>query len=287
MSTISSPVRGALWMSVAVVSFCAMAIASRELMRHMGTFEVLFFRTGVSLVLLLALVPRIGIATLRTAQLGVQVWRNLFHFGGQAAWVYSLSVLPLALVFAIEFTIPVWTAALAAVFLGERMNGARIVMLALGLIGVLIILRPGVGVIQPAALIMLLGAVGFSVQMIGTKKLSRTDSPYAVLFWMSVIQSPICLVAAWPHWVMPQASDMPWILIIGCGNFAAHYCLTRAMKLADASVVVPIDFFRLPLIALIGAWAYGEPLDPMIMVGAAIIFVGTYLSLLQESKRKI
>ena len=272
-------------MSGAVFAFCAMALASRELTRHMGLFEILFFRTGIALLILLAFLPRIGRATLKTQQPVVQVWRNGFHLLGQAAWVYSLSVLPLAMVFAIEFTLPVWTALLATLFLGERMNGARLVMLLCGIAGVLVILRPGMQEIQPAALIMLLGAFGFAVQMIGTKRLSRTDSPWAVLFWMSVLQSPLCLAVAWPGWVTPDWSHLPWLIAIGCGHFAAHYCITRSLKLADASVVVPVDFFRLPLIAIVGAIAYGEPLDPMVMLGAVIIFVGTYFGLARESRR--
>jgi len=280
----SSALRGALWMSGAVLSFCAMAIAARQLLRHMGTFEILFFRTALSMLIVLPLAMRAGLATLRTRRIGTHLWRNLFHFGGQAAWVYSLGVLPLAMVFAIEFTVPIWVAGLAVLFLGERLNRGRLAMLALGLAGVLIILRPGSGAVQPAALVMLLGAVGFAVQMIGTKRLSSTDSALAVLFWMSVIQSPVCLAMALPGWVAPVAADLPWIVAIACGHFTAHYCLTRALKAADAMVVVPIDFFRLPLIAVVGAAFYGEPFDPAVMLGAALMFAGTYYSLSRESR---
>ena len=115
-----------------------------------------------------------------------------------------------------------------------------------------------------------------------TKRLSSTDSALAVLFWMSVMQTPISLVAAVPQWVTPVAADAPWILGIGAGSFTAHYCMTRAMKLVDAMVAVPIDFIRLPLIAVVGALAYGEAFDPLVIVGAAIIFAGTYYSISRE-----
>src|SRR5207253_1401075 len=181
-------------------------------------------------------------------------------------------------------TMPVWTALLAAAFLGERLTQGRLVQLVLGLVGVAIILRPGLGQFHPAALVMLLGSLFYAANMIFTKRLSATDTALSVTFWMSAVQMPITFVAAVPAWVMPVAADLPWILAIGAGSFAAHYSMTRAMKLADATVVVPVDFIRLPLIAVVGALLYGEPFDPMVIVGAAIIFAGTYYSLSREQR---
>ena len=281
----SKTLRGVLWMSGAVLSFCAMAIAARQLLAHLGTFEILFFRTGVALLIVLAFALRTGVSTLRTRRFGLHLWRNVVHLGGQASWVYAIGALPLATVFAIEFTSPIWTAVLAVLFLGEHMNRGRAVMLALGLAGVLVILRPGAGVFQPAALVMLAGSLFFAIQFIGTKKLSATESPMAVLFWMSVIQTPFCLAAALPGWTAPVPADLPWILAIGAGSFTAHYCMTRAMKLADAMVIVPVDYFRLPLIAVVGAAFYGEAFDPMVFLGAGMIFAGVWFSLARENRR--
>lgn len=278
----SATLRGVLWMSGAVLSFCAMAIAARELLRHMGIFEIVFFRTAVALLIVMTLVLRTGSATLRTRLIGVHLWRNLFQLGGQTSWVYAIGALPLATVFAIEFTSPIWTAVLAALMLGERMNLGRMVMLVLGFAGVLVILRPGFAIVHPAALVMLFGSLCFAVQMIGTKRLAGTDSPMAVLFWMSMIQTPVSFVAALPGWSAPALQDLPWIAVIGCGNVTAHYCLTRSMRLADASVVVPVDFFRLPLIAVVGAVFYAEAFDPAVILGAVMIFAGTWFSLSRE-----
>jgi drug/metabolite transporter (DMT)-like permease len=279
-----STARGVLWMSGAVLSFCAMAIAARELLNRMGIFEILFFRTGVAFLIVLAFMLREGAGKVRTHRLGMHVWRNLFHFGGQAAWVFSIGVLPLATVFAIEFTMPLWTALLAALFLGEKMNRGRLVMLVLGMAGVLVILRPGSGFFQPAALVMLAGAMCFALHMVITRPLARTDAPLAVLFWMSVLQTPFALAAALPAWSTPQAAELPWIAILGIGSFTAHYCLTRAVQVADATSVVPVDFFRLPLIAVVGALFYAEPFDPFVMLGAALMFAGTYYSVARERR---
>ncbi|TAK83666.1 MAG: DMT family transporter [Betaproteobacteria bacterium] len=280
-----NPLRAALWMSGAVLSFSFMAVAVRELLRHMEVFEILFLRTLVTLLLVLAALPSTGIAPLRTRLFWSHFWRAMMHLGGQVCWIYAIAALTLATVFAIEFTMPVWVALLALLVLGERLNQGRVVMLILGLAGIAIILRPGAGAFHPAALVMVLGSVFYAGNMIMTKRLSATDAPISVLFWMSVVQIPPTLATALPHWVAPQLSDLPWAVVIGSGSFIAHYSLTRAMKLGDATLVVPIDFLRLPLIAVIGALMYAEPLEAATFVGAAVIFAGTYYSVARETRR--
>ena len=280
----SNTLRGVLWMSGAVASFTAMAIAVRELQRHMGSFEIVFLRSVVMLAIVAAMLPRAGVATIRTGRFKEHLSRNVIHFLGQVLWVYSIGVLTLATVFAIEFTMPMWTAPLAWPFLREKFTVPRVIQLALGFAGVLIILRPGGSAFHIAALGMILGSLCYASSFIFTKRLSSTDSALAVLLWMSVIQTPISLVAALPQWVTPVAVDVPWIVAIGIGSFSAHYCMTQAMKLVDAMVAVPIDFARLPLIAVIGAVFYAEPFDPLVMVGAAVIFAGTYYSISREGR---
>jgi len=287
MSALPVAVRGALWMVGALVSFSVMAVSVRELLHTMGSFEILFIRSFMSLFFLLFLLPSRGLRALRTQHFGLHVLRNCFHFAGQYAWVYAISLLPLATVFAIEFTMPVWAALLAMIFLGERLNQGRVVMLALGIVGVFVMLRPGVAVIQPAALVMLLGAFAYASTMIATKRLAGYDSAFAILFYMAVIQLPLGLVPALPQWVWPGLRDLPWVLALGVVGLSAHYCMTRAFRIADAMVVVPIDFLRLPLIAVVGAVFYKEPLELVIMIGAAIIFSGTFYSIRRESMGRL
>lgn len=269
-------------MLCAVLSFATMAIAVRELQRHMGTLQILALRTAMTLAIVAVLVGAHGKAAIATRRLPLHATRALVHLAGQYCWMYAIGALALATVFAIEFTMPVWVALLAAAFLGERLTQGRLVQLVLGLAGVAIILRPGFGTFHPAALVMLLGSLFYAGNMIFTKRLSATDTALAVTFWMSAVQLPVTLVAALRSWAAPQLVDAPWIVVIGAGSFAAHYSMTRAMKLADATVVVPIDFIRLPLIAVVGALFYAEPFDPLVLVGAIVIFTGTYYSLRRE-----
>jgi drug/metabolite transporter (DMT)-like permease len=275
--------RGALWMGGAVLSFSVMAIAVRELLRTMGSFEILFLRSASSLAILLAILPYSGLRVLRTRRFGLHMARNVLHFGGQYAWVFAIGMLPLATVFAIEFTMPVWTAVLAILMLGERLNRGRAVMLGMGVAGVLIILRPGLADVSPASLVMLAGAFAYAAVMIVTKRLSRTDSALAVLFYMALVQLPLAFFPARSEWVDPELADAPWIIAVGASGLVAHFCLTRAFRLADAMIVVPIDFLRMPLIAVVGILFYNEPLDIAILLGAAVIFAGTYYSIRRES----
>jgi drug/metabolite transporter (DMT)-like permease len=287
MPAVSGPpaaLRGALWMGGALLSFSLMAIAVRELSRTMGTFEILFLRSAVSLALVATLLPYFGLATLRTQRFGLHLVRNTFHFGGQFAWVYAIALLPLATVFAIEFTMPVWTALLAMLVLGERLNRSRVVMLAAGISGVLIILQPGVMEVSPAAMVMLAGAFAYGATMVATKRLTGSESALAILFYMSLVQVPMGFFPALSNWVEPTLADAPWIAATGVSGLVAHYCMTRAFRVADATLVVPIDFLRLPLIAVVGLLLYGEPIETATFVGAVVIFAGTYYSIRRESQ---
>ena len=284
LSGLPPAVRGALWMVGALLVFCLMAVAVRELLRTFGTFEILFLRGFISLVIVLAILPWFGVRALRTRLFGVHVVRNLFQFGSQYAWVYAIGMLPLATVFAIEFTMPVWAAVLAVGILGERLDRSRVTVLALGLAGILIILKPGFEQVPPAALVMLAGSFAYAATMITTKHLAGRDTAFAVLFYMSAIQVPLGLVPALPAWVTPGLADLPWIIAVGASGLGGHYCLTRALRVADAMLVLPIDFLRLPLIAVIGFALYGEALELSTLLGAAVIFSGTYFSIRRESR---
>lgn len=272
-------VRAALWMSGALVSFMAMAISGRELAAELTTFQILFFRSLVGLAVVAILLQRSGWTQVETRMFGTHLVRNLAHFGGQYGWFYGLGFIPLTEVFAIEFTVPIWTAILATIFLGERMNHLRALAVAIGFVGVLVILRPGVAIVSPGALAVLGGALGYAASHVFTKRLSSTETPLAILFYMTMIQLPLGLVPALPGWVWPSAAAWPWVVVVATTALSAHYCLARAFGLADASVVVPMDFLRLPLIAIVGFVFYDEALQVWVLVGAVIVFAAAWLNL--------
>jgi drug/metabolite transporter (DMT)-like permease len=179
---------------------------------------------------------------------------------------------------------PVWTALLAMLVLGERLTRGRVVMLAAGVAGVLIILQPGVMEVSIAALVMLAGAFAYGATMVATKRLTGSESALAILFYMSLVQVPMGFFPALSNWVAPTLANAPWIAATGASGLVAHYCMTRAFRIADATLVVPIDFLRLPLIAVVGLLLYGEPIEAATLVGAVVIFAGTYYSIRRESR---
>ena len=282
-AALSPTIRAALWMSGALVSFMAMAIAGRELSTELTTFQILFFRSAVGLAAIVPLLQVTGWAQVKTGVFGTHVIRNVTHFGGQYGWFYGIALIPLTEVFAIEFTVPIWTAILATLFLGERMNGLRILAVALGFVGILVILRPGVAVVSAPAIAVLGGAICYAISHVFTKRLSGTETPLTILFYMTVIQLPLGLAPALPHWVWPPAALWPWVGVVAVTALSAHYCLTRAFQLADATVVMPMDFLRLPLIAVVGFLFYGETLKTWVFVGALIVFAATWLNLRSAS----
>jgi drug/metabolite transporter (DMT)-like permease len=243
-----------------------------------------------SLLGLLLLYPLVraggGFAAMRTGRAGLHLARNTFHYGAQFAWFLALTMIPIAQVVAIEFTMPIWTAILAVSFLGERLKGARIVAIVLGLVGVATIVRPATGQLDPGQLIALAAAVGFAVSMIMVKALTRTESAVAIIFWMLIVQSAIGIVPALLVWRAPSLAVLPWIVVIAiCGTYS-HYCMTRALQHAEATTIVPMDFLRVPLSALAGWLVYAEVVDTWTIVGAALILAGNALNLLAPGRAR-
>jgi len=268
-----------MWMSGAISSFMMMAISGRELSAELTTFQILFFRSLVGFVVISVVLRHAGWGQLRTRVFGTHLIRNVAHYGGQYGWFYGIALLPLAEVFAIEFTMPIWTAVFAAMLLGERVNGRRALAIAVGFAGILIMLRPGVAVVSPAALAVLGAALAYGFAHTLTKRLSGIDSPLAILFYTTAMQLPLAFVPALHDWVWPSSAAWPWLFGVGVTALSAHYCLTRAFMLEDAAVVMPMDFLRLPLIAVVGLLLYREPIQYWVFVGGAIVFAGSWLNL--------
>lgn len=280
--------RVVFWMTGALLSFSAMAVSVRRLAATINIFEILAIRSGVAIVVLLALLaaqPALR-QLVRPQRMRVHFLRNSVHYAAQYSWALSLTLLPLATVFALEFTMPAWTMLLAAWLLGERLTPSRIGVVVLGLAGVLIILRPGLAAFNPASLLVLLAALGFAVVMITTKQLTETESNFAIIFWMAVIQLPLAMIGSSPAaFLKLGVADVPAMLGIGIAGLTSHYCFSNAFRSGDATVVVPLDFMRIPLIAVVGWMFYGEALDIFVFAGAVVIVAGVLWNLRAEATR--
>lgn len=265
-----------------------MTVAGREATRELDVFQIMVMRSAIGLVLLMPLVMMAGgLRTLRTAAFGQHVGRNVVHYTGQYLWLYALTLIPIAQLISIEFTMPIWTAILAAIFLGERIGWRKSASIALGLAGVAIIVRPGADTIDLGQLLALASAVTFAISVIMVKALTRRDSVTTIIFWMLVIQSVLGLVPALMVWKTPSAQDWPWVLLVAfCGTFS-HYCMARAMVHAEATIVVPMDFLRVPLAAVVGYLVYAEAIDLFTALGAGLILFGNMLNLKRGGTARI
>jgi len=264
------------WLSLMVV----IAVAGREAAHDLEVFQIMVMRSVIGVLMLYPLIRRSGgFAAMRSTRLRQHAARNIVHYAAQYGWFVALTLIPLAQVVAIEFTMPLWTALFAAVFLGERLSPLKLLAVALGLIGVALIVKPAAGSISPGQLVALAASVGFAASVIMTKSLTRTDSPVQIIFWMLVVQSVVGIVPALMVWRVPPTGVWGWILVIAfCGTFS-HYCMTHALRHAEATAVVPIDFVRVPLTALVGWLVYAERIDPLTVVGTLLILVGNLLNL--------
>jgi drug/metabolite transporter (DMT)-like permease len=276
---IPPPVKASLWMAGTVLSFTLMGVCGRELSAELNTFQTLFWRSLVGGIAILPILYYHGWGHARTQRLGAQIFRNLAHFAGSYGWFYAIGVISLAEVFALEFTTPIWTALLAFLFLKERLSVARVAAIALGFAGILLITRPGVEAIHPAALAVLGAAFAYAVSYAVVKSLTATESPLTILVYMTALQLPVTLALSVDGWVWPSFAVLPWVVMIGLTSLSAHYCMARAFQQADAMLVVPLDFLRLPLIAVLGLLFYGEALNPWVLGGAALVFAANILNI--------
>jgi drug/metabolite transporter (DMT)-like permease len=269
----------ALWMGGWLCLMLMVTVAGREALREINVFQVMELRSLIGFVLLYPLIRRNGgFAAMKTSRPIQHIGRNLIHYGAQLGWFFALTLIPLGQVVSIEFTMPIWTAILAASFLGERITIWKVTAIVLGIIGVIVIVRPATGEVNQGQLIALAAAVGFGVSVAMMKSLTRTEKTVAIIFWMLVVQSAAGLLPALYVWKWPSAHIWGWITVIAfCGTFS-HYCMARAMLHADATVVLPMDFLRVPLTATLGWLLYSERLDMLTVLGAMLILTGNLLN---------
>ena len=288
MTTKSEPMKATVWMIGAMFSFSFMAVSGRELATSLNTFEIMLYRSIIGFLIVLA----IGyfaktLAEIKVGRLGLHLFRNLAHFSGQNLWFLAVASIPFSQLFALEFSTPVWVALLAPFFLGEVLTRQRVLAIMLGFTGVLIVARPDINQLDFAVIAAVACAVCFAGSMMATKKLTSDQSITCILFWLTLMQLAMGLLATvfMGTITFPEGINIIWIVVVGIGGLTAHFCITNALKLAPAIVVIPLDFMRLPLISVIGFLIYDEAFELPILVGAGVIFIAILLNLKAEKQR--
>lgn len=277
----------ALWMIGAVVSFCAMAVMGRTALAELDTFELMMYRSFVGVIVVVSYVAATQKwSEISTSHIRLHLIRNLFHFAGQNLWFAALVMIPIAQVFAIEFTSPIWILLLSPALLNERMTRGRALTAVVGFIGILIVTRPSLETLNLGIFLVALASICFALTSLLTRRLTRTQSIASILFYLTVLQAIFGTVMSGYDGdiTLPSMAIVPSVIAVGIAGLAAHSCLTRALSLAPAASVMPIDFARLPIIAVVGYLLYNESIDIYVFIGAALIFGANYLNLLRETR---
>ncbi len=278
--------RGAIWMVLGGLFLTLLAIVIRHLQTRYNVLEMILLRSVVSFLLILPWAIRVGLVNLKTRRLGLHVFRNTIHYCGNIGWFVGVTLVPLADLSALQFTVPLFTLVLAAIFLRETVGPHRWAATATGLLGALLIIRPGFIEIGPGTIAVILSALFYASSQVSTKALSRTEHPNVVLFYMSLVFIPISAIPAAFVWTVPRLDDTVPILLLGITGYLAHFCIIRAFTAADASFVMPFDFLRLPIAALFGFFLYLESPDIWVWAGAVIIFGSTYYITWRETRAR-
>ena len=286
--TFSASLKAGFWMLGAVFSFSLMAISGRELGGELNSFEIMLWRSLAGILIVLAFAWQFNtLDQIKFTHLKLHALRNISHFFGQTLWYFAVTQITLAQLFAFEFTAPLWVALMAPLFLKETFTKRKFLAICVGFSGILIIARPEAGSLSIGMLAAIFCAVGFAGSVLTTKLLTRKYSVTCILFWLTVMQFLLSLFFAgiYGNITIPKITSLHWITIISIGGLTAHFCITSALTLAPASVVAPLEFLRLPLIAVVGYFAYNEALSIFVLIGA-ILIVGANIANLKTHQDK-
>ena len=283
----SNTIKAAYWMVGAMFSFSLMAVSGRELGGYLDTFEIMMYRSliGIFIVFIFLLYNK-SFFEISFKKIKLHFIRNIFHFAGQNLWFFAVIYIPLSQLFAFEFSVPIWVAVLAPIFLKEKLTFVRVFAILVGFVGILIVARPNFSSLDPAIISAALCAIGFAVTSITTKKLTSTESITCILFWLTIMQFIFGFICSGIDGDIdfPTGFEFIWIVTIGICGLVAHFCITKALSLAPALVVSPLEFLRLPFISLIGFFIYNESLEFIVFFGSIFILTANIINIRNEAK---
>ena len=264
-----------------------MSVTIRLAARDVDPLEIVFFRNVFNLIFMTPWFIKIGFARLRTDRFGLHCFRTASSLTSRFLWFTALTLLPLAEATSLSFTAPLFATVGAAIFLAEDVRLRRWLAVVLGFVGTLIILRPGLEVVTPGALLMLAGSVFVATSILLVKVLSRTESPNTMVLMVALIATPISAIPLFWVWEMPQGITWVWLACVGAAATGGHLCFNRAMVSADASAVLPYEYTRLIFVALMGFFLFSEVPDAWTWVGSLVIFgAGIYIANREIAARK-
>ena len=264
------------YMVVYAISHSIMLATVRLLSVELSTSTLLFFKNLFALLFIFPLLIKKKNRLFETQQLNLHLIRALAAFVGGVSIFYALSTIPLTLVVSITFSAPIFASIFAYMVLKENFTIAKMISLSLGLIGVVVLLRPAMSSDITGVLAAFMAAIMTAIAFITVKRLSIIDDPETVMVFPFILLLPLSAIMAIFDWTTPSLSQLPFLLLIGVGICVSQYCMVKAFSLADASSLLPIDFIKLIMASAIGAMFFGDKVDGWNIAGGTIILIGTF-----------
>jgi drug/metabolite transporter (DMT)-like permease len=282
----SPTVTGALLMAFAVTCVAFDTAIVRVVSREVHPFEIAFFRNFFSVIAIAPFLIRFGMGALQTTRLPLHLVRAALKLFALVCFFFAVSQAPMAMVTAIAFTSPLFIALGSMAFLGEPWRRARIAGLIVGFAGVMLVIRPGLAPIDSSIVFAMLSALGLGGVGLFMKYLSVREAPHTVVSLNILLTIPLAGLLMIPVWVMPSPAMLGLMLVQGLIGGVAQLCVSRAMSMADASIISPIEFLRLPMVVLLAWFLFQEPTDIWTIVGGTVIFAATLTVVLHERHRR-
>lgn len=276
-------VRAGLWIALSGACFTGMLAIARHLSADLPIFVIVFFRVLLGLAFLSPFILRNGLGALRTNKYGLYLVRGMSGFVGLSCYFFAVSLIPLADATAISFTRPVFGTIAAILFLGEIAHGRRWSAIIVGFVGAVIIVRPGFQDLNPGVLFMFGSVAAQVVNTVVIKRLSRSELPDAIAIYQGIVFAPLALTAALLVWQTPTLQDLVWLTGMGFLGAITQRAMPRAFAAADATVVISLDFLRLPIAALVGFVFFSEIPVIWVWIGATVILAATVYIMHREA----
>lgn len=270
-------------MTLAAFLFSLMNTLVRVVSADLPPLEVAFFRNLFALASMLPWMLSSGFSGLRTSHFRLHLARAVIGVFAMGFWFTSLALVPLADAVALNFTMPFFIVAGAAAILGEKVGLRRWSATAIGFLGMLVILRPGIAVVSPVMVLPVAAAVFMAISILILKHLSATDPAGTSVLYMGLLMTPLSLVPAAFVWIWPHWDDFFLLAPLGLLAMLAHLALARSLAAADASAIMPFDYARLPFVALFAFVLFGEVAEIWTWIGGAIIAGSAFYIARRES----
>lgn len=269
---------------LSIVFFSIMVIFIRKASENLHILEVVFFRNLLAFIVMLPLLISTGLAAIKMNNTKLFFMRGFFGAIGMLAGFTCLTLIPLAQATAISFSKPIFITIGATIFLGEIIKARRIAAIIIGIIGMLIIVQPGVNSLSFGIMLAIIAALAHSINALIVKKLTLTDSPQAIIMWMVIILIPITFVPAVTVWQWPSFETWLYLWGIAIVGTLAHFSWTKSYTMAEITSLESIEFIKLPIMALFGWMIFSEIPGTWTWIGGSIIFISTIYISRREAK---